>query len=91
MSSRTRRSLLVPVIVFSAIITTIAGLQRFDEPFLLTNGGPGYATYTMLYYLYQKTFISFRLGYGSAMGYVLFMMIFVFSLIQFRYGAKGWR
>ncbi len=83
--------LLVPVIVFSAIITTTAGFQRFAEPFLLTDGGPGYSTYTMLYYLYQKTFVSYRLGYGSAMGYVLFVMIFVFSLLQFRYGSKGWR
>lgn len=83
--------LLLPVIVFSAIITTTAGFQRFAEPFLLTEGGPGYSTYTMLYYLYQKTFVSYRLGYGSAMGYVLFVMIFVFSLLQFRYGSKGWR
>jgi ABC-type sugar transport system permease subunit len=83
--------LLVPIIVFSAIITTTAGLQRFAEPFLLTDGGPGYSTYTMLFYLYQKTFVSYRLGYGSAMGYVLFVMIFVFSLLQFRYGTKGAR
>jgi ABC-type sugar transport system permease subunit len=83
--------LLVPIIVFSAIITTTAGLQRFAEPFLLTSGGPGYSTYTMIYYLYQKTFVSYRLGYGAAMGYVLFVMIFVFSLLQFRYGSKGWR
>lgn len=83
--------LLIPIIVFSAIITTTAGLQRFAEPFLLTHGGPGYSTYTMLYYLYQKTFVSYRLGYGAAMGYVLFVMIFVFSLLQFRYGSKGWR
>ncbi len=83
--------LLLPIIVFSAIITTTAGLQRFAEPFLLTSGGPGYSTYTMLYYLYQKTFVSYRLGYGAAMGYVLFVMIFVFSLLQFRYGSKGWR
>ena len=83
--------LLLPIIVFSAIITPTAGLQRFAEPFLLTSGGPGYSTYTMLYYLYQKTFVSYRLGYGAAMGYVLFVMIFVFSLLQFRYGSKGWR
>ncbi len=83
--------LLMPIIIFTCIITTTSGLQRFAEPFLLTDGGPGYSTYTMLFYLYQKTFVSYRLGYGSAMGYVLFVMIFVFSLLQFRYGSKGWR
>jgi ABC-type sugar transport system permease subunit len=83
--------LLRPIIIFSAIITTIAGLQRFAEPFLLTNGGPAYATNTILYYLYQKTFVSFRLGYGAAMGYVIFLIIFVFSILQFRYSTRGWR
>ena len=83
--------LLRPIIIFSAIITTIAGLQRFAEPFLLTNGGPAYATNTILYYLYQKTFVSFRLGYGAAMGYVIFLLIFVFSILQFRYGNRDLR
>lgn len=80
--------LLQPIIIFSAIITTISGLQRFGEPFLLTGGGPGYSTYTIVYYLYQKTFVSYRLGYGAAMGYVIFIMIFVFSILQFRYGSR---
>lgn len=80
--------LLRPVIVFSLIITTIAGLQRFSEPFLLTDGGPGYSTYTIVFYLYQKTFVSYRLGYGAAMGYVIFVMIFLFSILQFRYGSR---
>lgn len=80
--------LLRPIIIFSIIITTIAGLQRFSEPFLLTGGGPGYSTYTIVYYLYQKTFVSYRLGYGAAMGYLIFVMIFVFSVLQFRYGSR---
>jgi cellobiose transport system permease protein len=83
--------LLRPILIFSAIITTIAGLQRFAEPFLLTGGGPAYATNTILYYLYQKTFVSFRLGYGAAIGYVIFLIIFVFSILQFRYSARGQR
>lgn len=80
--------LLRPIIIFSVIITTISGLQRFGEPFLLTGGGPGYSTYTIVYYLYQKTFVSYRLGYGAAMGYMIFLMIFVFSILQFRYGSR---
>ena len=80
---------LKPIIIFSAIIVTNAGLQRFAEPFLLTDGGPAYATYTILYYLSQKAFVGFRLGYASAMGYVLFVMIFILSLIQLRFGGRG--
>ena len=81
--------LLRPMIVFTAIIATISGLQRFAEPFLLTNGGPQFATTTMILYLYQKAFTGFRLGYASALGYVLFAMIFVFSLLQLKFGGRG--
>jgi len=80
--------LLQPMVIFTAIIATISGLQRFAEPFLLTNGGPQYATTTMILYLYQKAFSSFRLGYASALGYILFAMIFVFSLLQLKFGGR---
>lgn len=80
--------LLRPMIIFTAIITTNAGLQRFAEPFLLTDGGPAYATLTMILYLYRKAFEGFRLGYASAMGYVIFVMIFTLSLVQLRFGRE---
>jgi len=80
--------LLRPMIIFTSLITVNAGLQRFAEPFLLTNGGPAYATQTMILYLYTKAFKSFRMGYSSAMGYVIFAMIFVFSLIQLKLGKE---
>ena len=79
--------LLLPLIIFSAIITTNAGLQRFGEPFLLTGGGPAYATTTMVLYLYRKAYDGFRLGYASAMGYVLFAIILVLSLVQLKFGG----
>ncbi|MCD6520050.1 MAG: sugar ABC transporter permease [Anaerolineae bacterium] len=79
--------LLRPMIIFSAVIATNAGIQRFAEPYLLTGGGPGYATLTMLQYLFGKAFESFRLGYASAMGYVLFVMIFLLSLVQLKLGG----
>jgi ABC-type sugar transport system permease subunit len=80
--------MLRPVIVFVMITTTIGSIQRFIEPLLLTQGGPGYGTYTVLYYLYQRAFVTIRLGYGSAMGYVLFVVIFVFSFLQLKFGAS---
>lgn len=81
--------LLRPIVVFTLIITTISGLQRFAEPFLLTNGGPNYATTTMILYLWQKAFEGFRLGYSSAMGYVLFVILFTLSLFQLKLGGGG--
>lgn len=81
--------LLKPMVIFSTIIATNAGLQRFAEPFLLTQGGPAYSTYTIIYYLYQKAFVGYRLGYASAMGYVLFVMIFILSLVQLQFGRRG--
>lgn len=81
--------LLRPMIVFSVIIVTISGLQRFAEPFLLTDGGPQYATTTMILYLYRKAFSGFRLGYASATGYVLFIIIFALSLLQLKFGGRG--
>jgi ABC-type sugar transport system permease subunit len=80
--------LLQPMIVFTAIIATISGLQRFAEPFLLTNGGPQHATTTAILFLYQRAFSGFRLGYASALGYVLFIMIFIFSLLQLKVGGR---
>jgi len=71
--------LLRPMIVFTSLITVNSGLQRFAEPYLLTNGGPGFATQTLILYLYTKAFRGFRLGFSSAMGY---------SLIQLRLGKE---
>jgi ABC-type sugar transport system permease subunit len=80
--------MLRPVIVFVMITTTIGSVQRFIEPLLLTQGGPGYATHTILFWLYEKAFTSLRLGYASAMGYALFVAIFILSLVQLKLGAS---
>ena len=74
--------------ITSLLLSTIWSLGDFNSVYLLTGGGPGYSTYTIVYYLYQKTFVSYRLGYGAAMGYLIFVMIFIFSVLQFRYGNR---
>ncbi len=80
--------LLVPVIIFTSIITVNHGLQRFAEPYVLTGGGPAYGTMTMILYLYRKAFEGFRLGYAAAMAYVIFAIIFLASLVQLRLGRR---
>jgi multiple sugar transport system permease protein len=83
--------LLAPTTFFLLIVQTIWGMQAFDQIFVMTSGGPpgpGGATTTVVYYLWQQGFRFFRMGYASAMAYVLFLLLFVVSFIQFRWYLK---
>ncbi|HEV3399913.1 MAG TPA: sugar ABC transporter permease [Actinomycetes bacterium] len=83
--------LVAPTTFFLLIVQTIWGMQAFDQIFVMTNGGPpgpGGATTTVVYYLWQQGFRFFRMGYASAMAYVLFVLLFVVSFIQFRWYLK---
>ncbi|KRC62000.1 lactose ABC transporter permease [Agromyces sp. Root81] len=75
---------LKPALLLTVILSTIGTLQLFDEPYVLTNGGPDNATLTIGMYLYQNGFRYFDFGYASAIGYALTLIIAVISLIQFR-------
>ncbi len=76
--------LLQPTMLFVVVTTSIAFLQVFAEPFVLTGGGPLNRTLTVSMYLYQQGFDFFNQGYASAIAYVLFVAIAIVSLIQFR-------
>ncbi|MET7282987.1 sugar ABC transporter permease [Kribbella sp. NPDC005582] len=78
-----------PVILFTAVTSTIGGLQIFTESRVLfgdTNniGGPGDAGMTIVSYLYQSAFIKNQFGYGAAIGWALFILIVLFSIINWR-------
>lgn len=62
----------------------IGAFQVFDQAYMLTKGGPGNSTITLVYYIYNKGFGGLEMGYASALSFVLFMIIFVFSLINMR-------
>ncbi|MGH3146639.1 MAG: carbohydrate ABC transporter permease, partial [Rubrobacter sp.] len=74
-----------PVILFTVVLSTIGTLQLFDEPFVLTDGGPGNATLTIAMYLYQNGFQFFDFGYASAIAYVLVVLIAILSFLQLRF------
>lgn len=78
--------LLAPTTFFVVSTTTIQALQVFEQVFVMTNppGAPGNATLTLVLYLYQKGFQSFKQGEASAIAWVLFLVIFVVTLLQFR-------
>ena len=76
--------LLSPTIFFVVVTNTIAVLQIFAEPYILTQGGPANATITLVYYLYQKGFQRFQMGYGASVAWITFGIIFIITVIQFR-------
>jgi len=76
--------LLRPTLLFVSVTGIIAQFQVFGQPFIMTNGGPGRASYTVIYYLYQIAWNSFRLGYGAAVAVVLALIMFAFTIFQFR-------
>ncbi len=83
--------LVAPTTFFLLIVQTIWGMQAFDQIFVMTSGGPpgpGGATTTVIYYLWQQGFRFFRMGYASAMAYTLFVLLFVVSFVQFRWYLK---
>ncbi|GCE14713.1 carbohydrate ABC transporter permease [Tengunoibacter tsumagoiensis] len=78
--------LLRPIILFTVITSTISGLQVFTEPQVLVgpNGGPGASGMTMVLYLYQQAFSRDRFGYGSAVGWGMFVIIVAFSILNWK-------
>lgn len=76
-----------PTTFFVVATSTILALQLFTEPYVLTSpnpGGPNNATLTPVMYLYNSGFRNFEFGYASAVAWVLFGLIFVFTLVQYR-------
>jgi multiple sugar transport system permease protein len=75
--------LLTPTIFFVLTIQLIGCFQIFDEPYLLTQGGPGDSTKTIALQIYQQAFRSYDMGYASAFAAILFVIILGITAIQF--------
>jgi len=76
--------LLRPIILYVSILVTTGSLQIFEEPYILTTGGPANATLSVAYYLYNQGISQLKFGYGSAIGLILFITIFSLSALQLR-------
>jgi len=81
--------LLTPSIFFTVVLTLISSFQVFTQAYVLTGGGPGNTTTTMVVYLYEQGFQFFKLGLASAIAWVLFVIILVITITQF-VGQKRW-
>lgn len=80
--------LLGPATLFLVVWSTINALQLFDEVYFLTRGGPGTATYVVVYYLYSLAFEQGIAGYAAAIAYVLLVAIMSLTLIQLWVGRR---
>ena len=67
------------------ILLIIESFNMFESIFVMTEGGPLGSTSTIMYYIYEQGFMSYNMGYASALAWILFALILVFTLIQFRF------
>jgi len=81
--------MMTPTIFFVLVTNTVTSLQIFSEPYIMTQGGPANSTLTIVYYLYQKGFQRFQMGYGASLAWIVFALIFIVTIIQFGL-SKSW-
>ena len=81
------KSITIPLLsnttFFAIIMLTIESFNIFESVYAITEGGPGGSTNTLLYYIYTEGFQSYRMGYASAVAWVLFLILFLLTLVQF--------
>jgi multiple sugar transport system permease protein len=80
--------MLSPVILFNLVLGIIGSFQIFTGAFLMTDGGPAHSTLFSVLYLYRLGFEQFRMGYASALAWLIFIIILIFTITQF-YLAKS--
>jgi multiple sugar transport system permease protein len=73
-----------PTIFFNLVLGIIFALRTFEMAFVATNGGPARATWFISLHIYQNAFVSFDMGYASALAWLFFIVLFVFTYLQFR-------
>lgn len=70
------------------VLQVIASLKIFDQIFIMTSGGPNFSTIPALEYVYDQSFSNMRIGYGSAVSMLLFVLIFAVSFVWFRISSR---
>jgi multiple sugar transport system permease protein len=81
--------LITPAIFFTSITGFIGSFQGFDLVYNMTQGGPARATSVIGYYIWEQAFKYSKMGYGSAIAYVLFIVILIITLVQWR-ARRNW-
>ena len=81
--------LLTPALFFTLVMNVIHTLQIFAQAYIMTQGGPVNSTLFYVYYLFNHAFLYFKMGYASALAWILFIVILIITLIQLRI-SKLW-
>jgi len=77
-----------PTTLFLTITSVIGSFQVFDAIYNMTRGGPEESTMVIVYYLWENAFGFLRMGYAAAMAWILFLIVFTLTLIQWRLSSK---
>lgn len=80
--------LLTPTIFFNLVLAIIGALKVFTTALVATQGGPSYATWFFALHIYTEAFQYFRLGYGSALAWVLAIILMIFTFVQVQYSRR---
>lgn len=80
--------MLSPTIFFNVIMTTIGSFQVFAASFVLTGGGPSNSTMFYVYYLFNRAFVYFNMGYASAMAWLLFAIVLGLTIFQMKMAPR---
>ncbi|MCX7920226.1 MAG: sugar ABC transporter permease [bacterium] len=81
--------MLTPTTFFIFTMSLIGGFQGgFDAAYVMTGGGPAGASTTLSYYIYNNAFVWFKMGYAAAIAWVLFFLVFIVTLLNWKYGGK---
>jgi len=80
--------LLTPTTFFVLVISIIGSLQVFDAVLVLTDGGPANATRTIVFHIWEEAFVFLEMGYAAAVAWILFIMVFLVTLLQWKLQAR---
>jgi multiple sugar transport system permease protein len=80
--------MVTPTIFFNLVLGIIFSLRTFDVAFVATNGGPARATWFISIHIYQNAFVSFDMGYASALSWMFFIILLVVTFIQIRVSGR---
>jgi len=80
---------IAPTMLLVAILTVAGMFQLFAEPYVMTQGGPAKSTVTVLYFMFEEGFKWWNLGSGAAVAFILFLCIFVTTLVQMQVARRS--
>jgi multiple sugar transport system permease protein len=78
-----------PTMFFNSVLACVAAIQTFEAAFIGTGGGPAYSTWLYGLHIYRTTFDYQEMGYGSTLAWILFIVLSIFTYVQFR-ASRSW-